>query len=341
MKFTVFSDPHIGLNRKSHTTQDSRKALKKAVAERALKVASYRGGYVICAGDLFDTYSNDEADILTGLLVADECKLVLAGNHDLSNRSDVTGSLELMNNLKGVNLAYAKVGEIVTCYTANYSLAAIPHHSTQELFDNAIEAFLKENRKVKALFLHCNVANTMAEGMDTSLNISHEQLERLLEQADRIFIGHEHNPYELYDGRVIITGNIHPTSFSDISDKFIWHVSDEGQVTKELVWSMDQHYRKIEWAPEVTIPDLAEVQFVDVVGISDIENRVHLAKFMAEIWKSSDSLFMVRNNVELTSADNVYGKAADFSDLPAEIAKQVEGKAIQPLWEKYSNAALS
>lgn len=347
MTYTVFSDPHLGVDRKSHTTKSSRERLSEAVYEAALRASSkdvmqsHSGAKPICAGDLFDKYSNPEDVIMQGACIANSCHAILAGNHDLSGREDRNGSLQLLSQLKGYDIAIAKLGEVSVLYDSDLPVAYIPHHSTQALFEEAIDTFLNTGTKVEALFLHCNYNNEMAEGSDTSLNITPQQVDKLLTLTQWIFMGHEHNPRRLHNDRLIITGNTHPTSFSDISDKYVWGIDDQGRLLQHLVWSMDKHYRKIRWEAGMPVPDLTDVQFVDVVGEADKADRVALSKFVVEIWKSSDSLFMVRNSVELLSQGAEQSKRVDFSDLPSEISKQVQGRDIEQLWEKYSNAEIN
>ncbi len=333
---TIFSDPHVGLNRKSHTTQESRKRLSEAVYKPIYELV-LKHENVICAGDLFDKYSNPEDIVLQGASIVYNCHAVLAGNHDLSNRDDKTGSLELIEQMQEeVAIPLIEVGKAGYITDDSLPVAYIPHHSSQVLFDDAIDEWCREGDDVEALFLHCNLDNSMTDGSDISLNLTTEQAKRLLERADRLFIGHEHNPRTLHSDRIVMVGNTHPTSFSDISDKFIWHLED-GNLTSTQVWSMADGYREIEWTPELAIPDLTGVQFVDIKGTTDAAYGADLATFVVELWKSSSELLMVRNNVEVVS-ETATATRVDFSDLPSEIAKQVEGTDLQPLWEKYSSA---
>ena len=339
MSFTVFSDPHIGIHRKSHTTQKSRKLLAECIYDKVLSVVLDNEN-VVCAGDLFDRYSNSEDIIKQGANILNNCHAMLAGNHDLSNRDDKAGSLQLLSEVTDSAIAIQEVGILGYSLDSDLPVAYIPHHSSQELFDAAIDQFCNNESDLQAVFLHCNLDNSLADGSDTSLNLTREQAKRLLKVVRRLFIGHEHTSKVLYNDSIVVTGNTHPTSFSDISDKFIWKVDDNGELSSELVWSMSEGYRELEWTPDFDMPDLEGVQFVDIKGTVDAKYGADLATFVVELWKSSDSLLMVRNNVEITS-EEVSATKVDFSDLPSEIAKQVEGTELQPLWEKYSSAEIT
>ena len=345
----IFSDPHLGLERKAHTTKESRKRLKGRLSEKALSIISPAGsGAVVCAGDLFDTFSNSELDIVSAAGVAQFCDVILAGNHDSLNQADAVGSLDVVGELCEDTTIVKALEFDKPCYEQGelegMSLAFIPHHPSQELFDTALLHFTEAanaadtcGEKLRAVFLHCNYENSMTDGHDTSLNLTKAQAEALLEISDYIFIGHEHQPRELLDGRLIICGNIHPTSFSDISDKYYYDLTADS-LEKTLCWSQADNSAKIEYTGDIfpTIPE--GVDFIDITGQITSEKGADLAEYVRECWEVANPL-MVRNNVAIVPDDNVVIEAVDFHTLPDQIADQLKGGELEDTYTHYRGKA--
>ena len=333
----LFSDPHIGLNRKAHTTLASRKQLATALLSAAY-AASTEGKpeTVVCAGDLFDTFSNSEEAIMQGSAIAKYCDVVLAGNHDLTNVADSIGSLQVVDELledttviqcPDFGKSFIEYGEL-----EGMQLAFIPHHATQELFDAAVEGVIKDEKPLRAVFLHCNYENEMTHGSDTSLNLTQKQAKALLDVADYVFLGHEHEPRSLLDNRLIILGNVFPTSFSDISTKFYYDLTPDSLVPVKI-WDVKTGYRKLEYTGDV-FPKIPEAQFIEVVGKITIDKGVDLAEYLREIWEVSGAL-MVRNSVSVVSDYSQTAELVDFDKLPDEISKQLEGTPLEDKWHHY------
>ncbi|MCY1452891.1 hypothetical protein D9M68_930280 [compost metagenome] len=134
----------------------------------------------------------------------------------------------------------------------------------------------------------------------------------------------------------MILGNTHPTSFSDISDKFVYRleITDSSlDLTKERVWSMDQGYREIRFGQE--LPDLSGVEFIDVVGVAQAEDTVAVAEFVQSVWQAAEPL-AVRNNVKI--GDHVVGseeaERPALVDLKTRIAEDLEGSDLKALYEQ-------
>ena len=345
----IFSDPHIGRSSKAHTTGESRKRLSKSLLAYAMAAATApEGESVICAGDLFDTFSNSEADILDGYALAAKCSVVLAGNHDIVNRADVVGSLEVVDNLA----AHAETCEVVISpdmgspyYIGGefegMQAAFIPHHASQQLFDEAVEDLCSDSgtAQYRAIFLHCNFDNSMTDGSDTSLNLTREQATSLLEKSDYIFIGHEHAPAEHMDGRLIMIGNTHPTNFGDISDKYYWDLTPTG-LTKTKLWDAGQKHAVLDITDEFLPAPKKGVDFIDVVGKLPQSRGNDLSQYLSDLWHYTDPL-MVRNSVEIVSESMVSAELVDFDNLREVVRKQLEGSPMQELWDFYSSKIIA
>lgn len=351
MIYNLSSDYHLGTKRAAHTTRDSARRLQGMLYTQAL-VAS-EPPHSLCLGDLFDRAHNDEATLVQGYAIANRCDMVMAGNHDLTNREGVITSLDAVQRMiDPVNTASTlRHIEVVTApdmstpyfHTWN-QFWVVPHHASQTLFEKALfEAKANADAQEdghRYLLLHCNY-NCPFDTEDSTLNLSPEVAEGLLEIFDRVFIGHEHNPKVLCDGRLVIVGNTHPTSYSDISDKYRWELdarSDE--LTKVLIWEKAYAYREIEYGRP--LPDLSGVQFVDVVGAEPVENGTEVADYVRSIWEAGNKLLAVRNNVEII--DHLADTSVDTSkpalvDLKQRIHDDLDGSDLQLLYKRLMQTA--
>jgi DNA repair exonuclease SbcCD nuclease subunit len=337
----ISTDPHLALQRKSHTTKASRAALADAIHGNALhSVTAGKPKASVCVGDLFDTYSNSEADILKAAKVAKHYDVVLAGNHDSLNVAESVSSLDLLAEMLPetsflINPDFAshhvEYGEL-----EGMALAFVPHHGSQELFDAALESmdYKAGESTYRAVFLHCNYDNGHTQGLDTSLNLTRVQADKLLTICDYIFLGHEHQPRQLLDGRLIICGCTHPTSFSDISDKYYYDLTPTS-LDKTLIWSMATCYQEIDFNAEDLLPELnAATSIVDIKGEITADKGVQLAEAIKHYWQHPDAL-MIRNNVRIVSEDHQVIETVDFDKLPEVIAEQLKGGDLEETYEYY------
>ncbi len=336
----IFSDPHLGLDRKAHTTSQSRGRLSEAILNSVRAICHSRGPGIVCAGDLFDAFSNSEETIIEAAYAVANCDVVLAGNHDSLNQRDVKGSLNVIDSLlkhtsviqcPDFDKPFFEQGEI-----EDMSLIFIPHHATQDLFDQAVEKFCASFDQSKsmhrAVFLHCNYENPMTLGSDISLNLTKAQAQKLLRYCDYIFMGHEHQPRELLAGRLIIVGSPHPTSFADISDKYYYELSEKG-LEKHKCWSKETGHAQIQYDGG-EFPKIPKAQFIDIQGQITSEQGADLAEYISHCWKESGA-FMVRNSVSIVADDNQVFEAIDFHTLPDEITKQLAGTELEEKWSHY------
>jgi DNA repair exonuclease SbcCD nuclease subunit len=338
-QYTLFTDPHLGTRRAAHTTRESAKKLTQALFDQALTIAE-NGYNPICLGDLFDRACNEEAILVQGFQVSSNCLWTLAGNHDSTNREGTVTSLDA---LKALHCPIVSSPDLSTPYHLYLGdgIFMVPHHASQELFETALfhaaeHAAHDRGGKASVLMLHCNYdAPDFMQVEDDTLNLSAEVAERLLNAFDYILLGHEHRPATFFDGRVVILGNTHPTSFSDISDKFSY-VLDIGDghvsIEPELIWSQERGFREIRYGDPV--PDLSGVQFVSVFGIAEAEQSVAVADFVQEVWSAGADLLAVRNNVMIGQAFNEVQEPGEskLGDLKTHIAAELQGTDLADLF---------
>jgi len=337
----TLNDTHLGVNAASHTTGNSSKALDEAIFKHALSASKRetKEDTVIHGGDLFHRFSNKESVILKGIEIAKNCDVVVGANHDLSNRDNVKSSIEIVNEIYG-NVVMSGVNE-VTCesFTTDCGtrLTIVPHHSSQDLFDKA----LLSADGGELLYLHCNFNNPFSQG-DASLNLSIERADELLKKYTYIVLAHEHNHRWEMDGRLLVTGNTHPTNFGDISDKFKWHYL-EGKFTSIKVWDKSTGYKRVTVDQLLNGFSFSGVNFIEIVGEKvDPELSPKISLAMKAIWDScDDELYMLRNNVSFKTIDSeVVDKSVQLEDVVGAISKKLKDTDLSELWESHVSKEL-
>lgn len=348
MSILFSSDYHIGVNRYSHTTVASRKMLKDVVFHAAVAAAMTKPvDYRVCLGDMFDTFSNKEEDILLGHQIARYLNLCLAGNHDMSNDANKLGSLGLIADADcSDDFEVSRVGVAQSnfrlTYTNEATLFSVPHHASQGLFEQGLEEAMATVSKTvdrpAILLLHCNYNMPAAIMNETSLNLTEADAEILLEVFDYILLGHDHTPAEYFGGRLIVVGNTFPTSFGDISDKRVI-TFDGKRMQSHKIWDASTGYLeattdRVFNLPETVYPE--SVKFLKITGSILPEQVNALSKSIKQIWASNPHLLMVGNFTEMIK--QVSDGAVDFSDedamltLPERIDRALEGSPLQPMW---------
>jgi len=351
IKIRLFTDPHIGLNRTSHTTPESRARLRGSLVESIASVITTRtdaASKVFCLGDLYDRFDVDNKSLLEGLEAFSYCSEVIAGNHDFSNRKDIVSSLSVLRELGAPKTyVYPKPNQVGAYKQLSGNPSEpmeywfIDHKLNQELFEASLDDAFTRSANSSLLFLHCNYETPFAS-QETTLNLTRDKAKQLLTKFSHIFIGHEHVPRTDLAGKVVILGNTHPTSFSDISDKFCYDVTiDKGIVSKiqsHKIWSMNDNYLKTTWQELSDITALPEtLQFIDVVGEAEPQHMAGIAKQVADLWRMPNKLLMVRNNVSVVREDKPVSE--DFhvrcESIPARISNELAGTKMGDTWDAY------
>lgn len=319
------SDTHIGLNRMSNTTPESRRKWKRKVFETVMGAAKTALTPVTHCGDLFDSCSNSEEDILAGYDLAKNCWAVLSGNHDLTNRDSRKSSLDLLRELD--------LGEIVVVdpyYGTDISM--VPHCRTQQEFVDILGKI--EGNEI--LCLHCNY-DLGHDPSDSTLNLSSDVADILLERFDYIVLGHEHNARVLKNGRLIILGSTFPTSFSDMTDKFCWDYRD-GKFTPTLTWSKDR-FLSVSWQ-DLLEGKTEDADFIEITGTAPAKHMPEIAKKAFGLWRQQSDLLAVRNNVKAESLQIELKDTKEvFKDIPTRISRELDGTELGGIWNKYLDAA--
>ena len=355
---TIYSDPHLGTERAAHTTPASSAALNRRIFEQAMRCAQMPES--ICLGDLFDKTNNTEKTILQGAEVALHTKVVLAGNHDVANREGVVSSLhalaEIMRDTQPPEfiLPPESVGGTTHCVKELDGAihVFVPHHASQKAFMRQLveltdfgsgDTALPPDAKAY-LHLHCNVNFDLAADNDAVLNLPDEMTEELLSRFNRIFVGHEHNSYTRFDDRLVVVGNTHPTSFSDLSDKYVWELdSATDELRKVKIWSKDDRYLELVYGADLSeIEEPERYQFITVVGRESVATGVEVSKYIAEIRKLCPNLLMCRQEVELVDVlerVNVEDSSPKLFNLSDRISDDLKDSDLQGVWDELRREA--
>lgn len=346
MTIQIYSDPHIGRNLASHTTNDSRRRLKEFIALNTSKVIDDFDDCdtVICAGDFYHSHQNDEDVLHSSLWAANKTSKILAGNHDVVNIRDRKGTLDIVSTVFDTRVVPCKFGQInYQVVPASFpmtddtpDLYLIPHHSSQELFDDALESAYQQAAKSPSpcyLITHCNYNSEFVKDTVT-LNLTRRKAERLLKHFHYIVLGHEHNHKTDLDDRVIVVGSPHPTGFGDISDKFIVTMFEDNRkpIIKQ-VWSKSKHYLECDWneAVDKITPDHQWIKLTGEVPSSMIHD---LASTVKDLWKFSQA-FAVKSEVKiLAGEDTSHGfKPISMDRINEIIEEELKGTPeLYDLW---------
>ena len=325
---SFFTDPHLAVGARTNTSSKSSQALDFKLNQVAFECAT-RCNNTIMAGDLFHRSHNREGVIAAGIAIANLCDLVVGGNHDSTSRADDKSSMDILAEVcesvlttqTGQVGIHAELefesGEVVT---------VIPHHSSQDLFDQAVVQACKFKGDI--VILHCSYNNPFVDDIDTALNLTPEQAVELLKHYSYIVIGHEHNTRKELEGRLIALGNTHPTSFSDISNKYFWTFTKEGGFERERIWDKSVGYISLDAADIYNLPEeefniedgATSPSFVDIVGDLDAEFMPELSHKIGLIW-SKWSPYMVRNQVNavVESTESLMEEGYKIEDFSTKI----------------------
>lgn len=313
MKTHIYNDLHFGVKRTAGTTPATQIELRNWVlnsfvshALDAIKgIASVR---IIINGDLLDGFEVDAGalrdvyDAFTTLLdtrLVEELIFVM-GNHDASAKGQKVSSFHLLTHF--LKSAYDQVMIIdhsdgLTLIKGS-NLWVISHQLNQALFDLEIDKAVAEGGNDRFLLLHCNVKNTFSENSDHSLNLSDEQLGRLMVGGWTVIVGHEHQGYELRGGRVIVTGNQFPSSVADClgNREKSMLILDGKNWKRETSWNAHGSFVEVDWQALSDVdPGL---QFIRVTGEATALEGENVIKAVSTL-RQRHSAFVISNAVKV------------------------------------------
>lgn len=337
MKILFFTDPHIGLKRKANSTALSSQLREKAALSTLHDLLNTTDAHRVCLGDLFDTKSNSEETLKDAFGIVARTDVVLAGNHDVSNREGSVSSLQLLKEVFKDEILINEIGESDSQFVDFDAarLVLVPHVASQELFDAALDDAIVAAEKCqtwKILCLHCNVM-TNFDMDDTTLNLTKERAEQLLGHFHFILVGHEHTARDLYDGRLKVIGSTYPTAFDNLDQKrAVLFDSDKGAFEDIPLWSPEENA----WAGVASeVPESPFYRFYDIQDDMDLGEAQKLAVSLFD-----RGAFGVRVKREAVAEAELEAPATALEYLPQTIDQDIRGNRpdlIAP-WEEIQNA---
>lgn len=351
MLLTVFTDPHLDKTPVANTTAKSRKRWKKFLFDNPHEVVKEAESTAVCVGDLYDRTQVEARDVHYGCVIASLCRKVLGGNHDVENSLDSFSALSLVNELVPHVVVMPKFNEVVFHTDIGIQSFFIPHHTSKELFAKALDAAenLARSGGVQYLFLHCNYNCEMAT-KETELNLSRDDAQRLIAAGfKRIFIGHDHNRKEDFDGKVIVIGSISPTSFGDCESDHGYYTLDTENNSVEFhrQWIADMRFIRltvedvITTEPDELLEKYPHAHLFRVAGEIEPTQAVEFTRALRKLWVAADKqdrLFGIKVDARIKTL-NLTGQAVQGAsgvlNLKAQIMAELsESPEMLALWKE-------
>ena len=287
MATMIINDLHLGARRSAGATKESNEQLAAYADEHLrslLKIAEDRAMSVIVNGDLYDAFSVDKLTeyrtmgALFDFLSTDSAlKLVLVrGNHDAVTDTTRRSSFDNLADF----LLRAFPTQVVIVRTETYvtdEYTIIPHMINQEAFDAQLEVALQESPEF--VLVHANLMSPFAVHSDHSLNVSEEQLQKLVDAGRHLVFAHEHKGRKVKGATVI--GNQFPMSISDCLDPNgvkRYGVIENGELKLEDYLTISDVYQEVDWQVD-TLPD---TKFIRVTGYAEFEQIGDIAKAVSK-----------------------------------------------------------
>lgn len=296
MTTKISTDWHIGVSRSGGTTPASQVALRTALVDTLAECLDDNPHLI--AGDLFDKFQIDTSEVLKTYKVFAEWLAkygqpltLIRGNHDHNERGSQVSSFDFLATV--LEQQFPTLVTVARDVTHWREFILVPHLPNQDLLDQAIENL--GDVAGKFVVFHANLANKFAEASDHSLNVSTEQVVDLIGRGATLLFGHEHISRSLYNGRVIVLGNTHPSSIADCighGSKYAYAI--DGGVSKVETWS-SEGYVEMDWQ-ELDYDSTAS--FIRVTGSATVEQAEAVVEAVAK-FRSKHSAFVISNAVRV------------------------------------------
>ena len=336
----MYTDPHLGLQRKSNFTAASSQARDDEAFDALRRFLIVNDNKVrFCLGDFFDTYSNKESVIARSVPIMEQTDLILAGNHDVANRVGVISSLQLLEELPRNTVVRYPLEEPSVFWRAEglTDFFCIPHVINQETFEAMLLKAKQEadqSQKYRVLLLHCNYGLS-EDRAASSLNLTRERAAELLGTFHYIFIGHEHTPREDFDGRLVLIGSWRPTAFDNIDDKrIVLYDVDTGSYQFQTVWSAAEHAYS---GPASKAP-LAPVR--QYYTLEDDRSSGETQRLAVRLFEQGAFGVKVLGSIE-AAKDSLNEPVTGIESLPSTIMRDLQDNKpkLVPYWVELSKKA--
>lgn len=315
----ILNDLHLSAQRSAGTTPASALQLRQWLQASFRNFIRNMNEPLIINGDLFDSFSADNVDVLdcfhTLSTFAERNALYLvAGNHDLAKDSNKLSSFEWLASV----LRTIHPNNVFTIMSPTWlrsrGIYVIPHLVNQQALDEAIACLLETvvpeatacGNMIKFCLFHANYDNHFAAQSDHSLNVSQEQALALINLGIMPVFGHEHpkRVVDLGDGDVLCTGNQWPSSVSDCigsTGKYAHRLLPNGNYESIKTWAPEEGYAEVDWR-ELDVFS-SNVNFIRVTGEATFEEAADVVAAVSRLRQRSEA-FVVTNAVKTARADD-------------------------------------
>lgn len=297
------------------------------------KLVFHKGGpTTFQLGDLFDTYQVSSQYFIQGMAVADKCKAVLPGNHDIAKNTEIRSSVYDLNHL----IVGVVANQVKVCRVEDSSFVIVPHQLTQPDFDHVLSELVTTMQELSSKFiyilLHANFGDHV--GALSENYIKREQAKALLDAgATTLFCGHEHNYSEPMQG-VVMVGSLYPTNFGEMEDKFFIDLNPRtGEWNTVKSWDAEQCYTKVSGYEDIQKillgyrPWPNKVQFIEFEGVLPLSDALELTQRIAKAYQEDTHLIAVKSNITIETG----------SEVSQELVKEDPGVD----WVKYVSSTLT
>lgn len=259
----IINDTHLGVKRRGGVTPASSEALRNWMF-RKFNDLLLPGEDILIAGDLFDSFTIDERDLLDAYTLIDMwAKLnpnnmlyLMAGNHDVSMRGDKVSSFQLLTEILKHHSNVVSIP--IDTYLCEGNVWMVAHCSNQDVFDMKLQAVYNAAESGDWVILHANYANNFAVESDHSLNVIEEDAALFCDKGVNLIFAHEHqkrsaNPHgsRAGGGVVYVLGNQIPSSIADClgNDAKFYHRLAFQDLQAVPCWDRndDTGFNRVDW----------------------------------------------------------------------------------------------
>lgn len=145
--------------------------------------------------------------------------LILGGNHDSTKTYSSVSALDVLGEV--ANITVINSHKMETVDICGLHVLCIPHVKSQTEYLKLIDDCIATDDYWDVALLHSLVDSNLDLGPN-DLNLDLYRLDLLSQKVGTIWIGHQHHPVELIQGKAYIPGSIMEFDFGQLGDKFVY-----------------------------------------------------------------------------------------------------------------------
>lgn len=178
---------------------------------------------VLFAGDFFDDTSIPNWVKKQIIALKEQYKeqewLILGGNHDSTKTYSSVSALDVLGEV--ANITVVNSHKMETVELGGNRILCIPHVKSQTEYLKLLDDCIAADDEWDIALLHSLVDSGLDLGPN-DLNLDLYRLDLLSQKVSTIWIGHQHQPVELIQGKAYIPGSIMEFDFGQLGEKFVY-----------------------------------------------------------------------------------------------------------------------